>query len=379
MRTLVVALAVVWASVVAGSGRLSVSATGVAGLQPAAETDNRPDPEALYLGACAACHGRDGRGASQPAVGFDLPLPDFTDCQFANREPDGDWLAVAHEGGPVRGFEPLMPAFGDALTDEELERIVAHIRSFCPDPAWPRGELNMPRALVTEKAFPEDEAVFTMGVDTDRPSSTASKLVYEKRFGANNQIELIVPFDTLKTGGDTFTGGLGDIAVGYKRSVYHNVQRGSIFSVAGEVILPTGDESEGFGSGVTKLEPFVAFGQALPGDSFLQIQAGVEVPLDRDLADESFFRFVGGRSFTQGRFGRTWSPMVELLGARELARGEPVLWDIVPQVQITLNTRQHVMFNVGVRVPANAREGRSTRVLFYILWDWFDGGFLDGW
>jgi hypothetical protein len=188
-----------------------------------------------------------------------------------------------------------------------------------------------------------------------------------------------VPFDTLKTGGDTFTGGLGDIAVGYKRSVYHNVQRGSIFSVAGEVILPTGDESEGFGSGVTKLEPFVAFGQALPADSFLQIQAGVEVPLDRDLADESFFRFVGGRSFTQGRFGRTWSPMVELLGARELARGEPVLWDVVPQVQITLNTRQHVMFNVGVRVPANAREGRSTRVLFYILWDWFDGGFLDGW
>lgn len=314
-----------------------------------------------------------------PAVGFDVPLPDFTDCQFGNREPDDDWLAVSHEGGPVRGFDPLMPAFGDALTGEELQRIVEHMRSFCADPAWPRGELNMPRALVTEKAFPEDEAVFTMAIDTDRPSSTTSKLVYEKRFGANNQIELIVPLDTTRTAGDTFSGGLGDIAVGFKRSIYHNLRTGSIFSVAGEVILPTGDESEGLGRGTTALEPFVAFGQLLPGDGFLQAQAGVELPLDRALHDESFFRFVGGRSFTEGRFGRTWSPMMELVGARELAQGEPVLWDVVPQVQITLNTRQHIMFNAGVRVPVNAREGRSTRVLFYILWDWFDGGLGSGW
>ena len=34
---------------------------------------------------------------------------------------------------------------------------------------------------------------------------------------------------------------------------------------------------------------------------------------------------------------------------------------------------------VGVRVPANDREGRSTQVITYFLWDWFDGGLLDGW
>lgn len=66
----------------------------------------------LYQAACAACHGNDGRGAPQTQVGFDTPLPDFTDCQFASREPDPDWVTVVHEGGPVRGFAEIMPAFG---------------------------------------------------------------------------------------------------------------------------------------------------------------------------------------------------------------------------------------------------------------------------
>jgi hypothetical protein len=78
-------------------------------------------------------------------------------------------------------------------------------------------------------------------------------------------------------------------------------------------------------------------------------------------------------------FGRTWTPMVELLAAREIVSGEPVLWDLVPQMQISLNTRQHLLLNIGVRTPLNARSGRQTRVLVYLLWDWFDGGLFDGW
>jgi hypothetical protein len=71
--------------------------------------------------------------------------------------------------------------------------------------------------------------------------------------------------------------------------------------------------------------------------------------------------------------------MVELLAARELEDEAVTHWDVVPQVQITLNRRQHIMINVGVRVPLNARGGRDTRVIGYFLWDWFDGGLLDGW
>src|SRR5688572_32813847 len=56
----------------------------------------------LYAAACAGCHGPDGGGAPASLVAFTDPLPDFRDCAFATREPDGDWLAVVHDGGPAR-------------------------------------------------------------------------------------------------------------------------------------------------------------------------------------------------------------------------------------------------------------------------------------
>jgi hypothetical protein len=127
-------------------------------------------------------------------------------------------------------------------------------------------------------------------------------------------------------------------------------------------------------------EPFVAFGQVLPRDGFVQAQAGVELPFDSDKGPrEAFWRVALGRSFTEGRFGRTWSPMVELVAARELESGHAADWDLVPQMQVTLSTRQHIMASGGVRVPLNAREGRHTQIVFYLLWDWFDGPLFGGW
>jgi hypothetical protein len=52
---------------------------------------------------------------------------------------------------------------------------------------------------------------------------------------------------------------------------------------------------------------------------------------------------------------------------------------VIPQMQVSLNTRQHVLLNFGVRLPVTDADLRSTRVLLYVLWDWFDGGFFDGW
>ena len=65
--------------------------------------------------------------------------------------------------------------------------------------------------------------------------------------------------------------------------------------------------------------------------------------------------------------------------ARELERDEAVTWDIVPQMQVTLSKRQHIMASGGVRLPLNEREGRSRQILVYLLWDWFDGGVFSGW
>lgn len=262
----------------------------------------------------------------------------------------------------------MMPAFGEALTDAEIEAAIAYVRTLCTDARWPRGELNFPRALVTEKAFPEDEAVLT---STFGDGVAANKFVYEKRFGPRNQIELIVPFSY---DDDAGAGRLGDVAVGAKRALYASARRGTIFSVAGELILPTGRNSD-----TAAVEPFLAFGQALPRDWFVQIQTGAELPFDRDHEDEGFWRTAVGTTFTQGRFGRAWSPIVELTAKRGLVSGAKTTWDAIPQVQVSLNTRQHVLGSIGVRVPLTDSGVRDPELLVYILWDWFDGGLTDGW
>lgn len=376
------------ASYGAGSAlALALAAAFHAGSPTALRAGPAPEPRqteqtghALYVAACASCHGPDGRGAPKAMVAFADPLPDLTDCSFATREPDADWMAIVHDGGPARGFGRMMPAFGGALTLEQIERILAYVRTLCPDRSWPRGELNLPRPLVTEKAFPEDEVVLSTGLAAEGEGDVASKLVYERRFGARNQVELVVPFGFAETSGSGWASGVGDLGVAVKRALFHSLESGRILSVTGEVVLPTGNDAKGFSKGTTVFEPFVSFGQILPGEGFLHAQAGVALPANTDrVRSEAFWRVAMGRSFSEKRWGRTWSPMVELLGARELVAGEPVHWDAVPQVQVTLSRRQHVMASLGVRIPLNDAGARPTRVLFYVLWDWFDGPLLGGW
>lgn len=334
----------------------------------------------LYEAACAACHGSDGRGKAQSIVGFDTPIPDFTDCSFATPEPDADWMAVMHDGGPARAFDRRMPAFGEAVTDPDLQQILDYTRGFCTNRAWPRGELNLPRALVTEKAFPENEAVLTTTVGASGTGHVGNEFLYERRLGARSQFEIVVPLLVEEGAAGGWQRGLGDVAFAVKHVLFHSLDRGNIFSIAGEVVLPTGKESAGLGKGVTIFEPFVTFGQILPAEGFLQLQTGMELPADSERAGrEAFWRTAVGKTFTEGRFGRSWSPIVELLAARDLEDGATTHWDLVPQMQVTLNRRQHLMINAGLRFPLNARAGRSTQLITYFLWDWFDGGLRDGW
>lgn len=353
-----------------------------AGSQPAAPARGEDDlsGRAGFEAICAACHGPDGRGLPPALTGLPVQPPDFTDCSFATREPDRDWLAVAHGGGPARGFAQEMPSFGATLSDGELQSIVAYVRTLCTNDAWPRGELNLPRPLFTEKAYPEDEAVVTSTIDVEGERSVANKLVYEQRFGARNQVEIVVPFGYRERSSGGWNGGsLGDVALGVKRAFYHSLESGTIISVTGEVIFPTGDRDMGFGSGTVILEPFATLGQMLPLGTFVQVQGGAEFPLRRSRAtEEGFLRAALGKSLSASRFGRVWSPMVEVLTARALVSDAETHVDLVPQMQVTLNKRQHIMLNVGVRLPMDDRT-RDAQVVFYLLWDWFDGGLFEGW
>jgi len=342
--------------------------------------------EEIYRQACAACHSVDGSGQPQTVVGFQLPLPnghsfpDFNDCATNTVEPTADWIAVVHRGGPVRALDRHMPAFGDALTPEQIERAVKDVWTFCKDASWPRGDLNLPRAFFTEKAFPENETVWTTGVTGSGAKAIDNELVYEHRIGSRGQFEVKLPIAAQQQEpGGAWSRGIGDVEFAVRRTFYANLDRGSIFAAGGAIVAPTGKESEGLGNGFWIYEPFAMWGQMIGTNAFLQVHAGVELPSDQALGDtEAFARTAFGYTFARDHgFGRAWTPMLEVLTASP--QGAATEWDVVPQVQVSLSKLQHILLSVGVRVPLNEREERKPQLLTYFLWDWFDGGLFKFW
>ncbi len=347
-------------------------------ISPAASAQSPKTGAEIYQTACQACHGADGRGNPRSQVGFETPLPDFSSCAFTTAEPIPEWISIVHLGGRSRALDPAMPAFGEALSTEEIERVVTYVRGFCTNRAWPDGDLNMPRPLVTAKAFPENEAVFTIDVPSHDTDRVHMNFEYEHRLGPRSQYEIVVPLNAVRLGG-IWNRGLGDIGIGFKHVVFHSTSRGSIVSGAVELTFPTGKETQGLGDSLLKFEPYGAFSQRLPFDAFLHAQAGMEVPLNLQSAlNEVFFRVAAGKTFTQARWGRAWSPIVEVLAARELEFGEPVKWDLMPQLLVTLSRRQHVMLSGGIRLPINIRT-RSPAVVAAVLWEWTQGSAFSGW
>ena len=94
--------------------------------------------------------------------------------------------------------------------------------------------------MITEKAFPENETVITGAINAHGSPGIGSTVIYERRIGATAMMEAIVPFDFTRDDGSWGTA-FGDLALGYKQTLVHSVGKGSIFSVGGELIVPTGD------------------------------------------------------------------------------------------------------------------------------------------
>jgi mono/diheme cytochrome c family protein len=337
----------------------------------------------IYEAACIACHGPNGKGMPDTTVGFDKPksFPDFRRCDQTTPELNVDWKSTIRDGGHGRGFSPIMPSFVDALTSAQMDRVIDYLRSLCADKSWPRGEFNLPRPLMTEKAFPEDEVVVSSAVNAQGAPGSTTDIIYEQRFGARTQIEVGVPVASNRQSPGLWYGGVGDTSLGVKRVLIANLHAGSILTVFGGVIVPSGNRTHGLGTGVTTFESFAAFAQLLPAHSFVQLQAGTGQPTDTSKSPRSvFWRAALGKSFRQsGGLGRMWTPMTEFVANRNFTSNARTDWDIVPQFQVTLSQRQHVRANLGFRIPVTNTAGRPIQAVFYLLWDWFDGGLREGW
>jgi mono/diheme cytochrome c family protein len=386
LPTCAVLIAAAWLVLLSGIWRLACAADLPRQL-------NIHGGKAIYEAACAACHGTHGEGAPQAMAGFDKPesFPHFNKCEETTPEFARDYKATIRDGGPARGFSTIMPSFSGVLTSQQMDEVIAYLRSLCRESGWPFGELNVPRALLTEKAFPESETILTTTVNAKGAPGVDNELVYERVLAKRDQLEVSVPFSWVHKDSGGMTGGLGDIAVGDKHIVFSRLNAdpekpadeatGSILSIQGEVVFATGDQRRGLGAGEPSLGVFAMYDQLLPGQAFIQLQPGIDIPRHTEYGPRSaYVRTAFGKSFSgDERLGRLWSPMVEVIANRDLTSGTRTDWDVVPEFQVTLNRRQHIRAAIGYRLPINDTYGRPKQIIAYFLWDWFDGGLFEGW
>ena len=113
------------------SGRLVALAAGAALLVLAGCAERDPDPEVdlargaeLYQMHCVACHG----GATGGSIS-DIP-PRHNAEGHTWHHADCDLMDMVLDGLPPREGFPEMPAFGDRLTEAEVEAILAHIKTW---------------------------------------------------------------------------------------------------------------------------------------------------------------------------------------------------------------------------------------------------------
>lgn len=337
--------------------------------------------KSIYETGCIVCHGAQGNGAPITNTVFKRPgtFPDFTQCDQTTPEADSAWKAVITHGGPSRGFSTIMPSFGELLTPDQVDDVISYMRGFCTSRKWPRGELNLPRAIVTEKAFPEKELVISTALNASGAPGWQTDFIHEQSFGAKDQLEVDVPW-VMQDQDHSYASHVGDITFGLKHVLFSSRRTGSILSLQGGVIPPTGSSKLG-GNGTTIFEPFVAFDQLFSTNTWVQFQMGSDLPRHPNITPQSLYWYtaIGQTLSPDHRLGRQFSPMVEFLANRDLEDGAKTAWDVMPEMQVTLSRRQHIRADIGVRTPFTDTAGRNPEVDFYVLWDWADGKFWEGW
>jgi mono/diheme cytochrome c family protein len=345
----------------------------VAGLFSSAAAAAEPDLEAgrrTFEAVCAVCHGVDGRpDPANPAVQALDPKPaDLSDPLFNSREPAADWHIVVTHGGPALGLSAAMPAQGEALSEKEIEDVVAYAKTLADTSGYPPGELNFFLPIRTKKAFPEDEIVWKSRY-SNQPGHDVWRnvLEFEKRFGKRSMglLEVIHEDD----GEDSE---ITEVEVGAKTVLHWNAAKSSILSGALVLAIPTdSDASE-------ELIPYLAYGRRFAPEWLFQGSGRVIVPLDH--ADEGEVEFAGIVHYDWSEKPRSVFPALEMTATIPFddEGGDAIKWTVLPQLRIGLTRGGHVALNLGVEFPLNDQSW-DTRYHLVMLWDFADGSFFKGW
>jgi mono/diheme cytochrome c family protein len=87
----------------------------------------------LYSQNCAGCHGEFGEGGPNPSRAGDIIFPIST-AEYLKTRDDSTIRSITAQGQPNYGMSPFGSAFGGPLDDEDIDAIVAFIRSWEANP-----------------------------------------------------------------------------------------------------------------------------------------------------------------------------------------------------------------------------------------------------
>lgn len=87
----------------------------------------------LFASNCATCHGELGEGGINPTRPDDIIAP-ISSAEYLKTRDNATLRAVIAQGQPNFGMSPFSSSFGGPLDDDEIDAIVAYIRSWESNP-----------------------------------------------------------------------------------------------------------------------------------------------------------------------------------------------------------------------------------------------------
>ena len=95
-----------------------------------AEGDSEAGAKFFKSIKCAACHGKDGKGQGPAAKAMKIKASDWTDKAAMEMLKDDFLKEIISKGGKAVSKSKRMPAYAKKLKPEDIQDLVAYIRSF---------------------------------------------------------------------------------------------------------------------------------------------------------------------------------------------------------------------------------------------------------
>lgn len=316
---------------------------------------------------CIMCHGADGKGTGRLAADLPVKPADLTDCKLTDEDPVLLGQGVIRHGGPHRG-RSSMPAFGTVLSDSDIVDVAHYVRTLCADPDWVPRELDFPHPLITSKAFPEQHIILGGRFGRNGTSIDEYMGILEYRVNGLTNIGIMARGLSIDPNMGSTVSGLGDTVLSVNRVLAFSTQYRALTSVGLDLVLPTGDDRRGLGSGGVVFETGlragvdwkqvvvqVAVALAVPaGTSNSKSQANVDVAIgryfypNRRLQITPMIELNTTTGISGSSSGKTKSALLPLMRVKWLR------WTL----------------GVGVQVPITEGRDFDIRPLFDVMYDY---------